>query len=80
MAGISQAKAKHDFFLSLARDPANFLRRWTGSQRRDLEVILGDEVGEGEEWRWGGKEGVWGGEGVVGAVGVWAARRGLGNR
>ncbi|KAI9816072.1 MAG: SWI/SNF complex component snf12 [Thelocarpon impressellum] len=78
---IAHARAKHGFQASLARDPAGFLRRWIGSQRRDLEVVLGDAVrgvgeegGVGEEWRRGGERGVWGGEGVRESVELWLAR------
>ena len=45
-----------------------------GSQKRDLEVILGEsgkgEDAMGEEWRRGGKGGVWGTENVRESVGL----------
>lgn len=50
----------------MSKDPANFVKRWMSSQRRDLEVILGEatigggEDGRGEEFRRGGSSGVWG--------------------
>lgn len=76
----AHSKAKHAFFTSLSRDPANFVKRWTSSQRRDLEVILGeasrgvDEESPGEEFRRGGGEGVWGSEIVRQAVGIQLAK------
>ncbi len=77
---IAHSKAKHAFFTSLSKDPANFVRRWTSSQKRDLEVILGqaargvDEESPGEEFRRGGTEGVWGSDIVRQAVGIQLAR------
>lgn len=59
------SKAKHTFFTSLAEDPANFVKNWLSSQRRDLEVIMGEasrgggEHASGDEWRRGGKDSVW---------------------
>lgn len=38
---MNQAKAKHGFFTSMSKDPANFVKRWTSSQKRDMDVILG---------------------------------------
>ncbi|KAF2840185.1 hypothetical protein M501DRAFT_1002487 [Patellaria atrata CBS 101060] len=78
---IHDAKAKHAFFSSMARDPVGFVRRWTSSQRRDMEVILGEAVrgvgeeGTSEEWRRGGDAGVWGGEQAREGVGLWLARQ-----
>ncbi|KAI0403032.1 hypothetical protein F4802DRAFT_573486 [Xylaria palmicola] len=60
------AKAKHGFLASLSEDPATFVRNWLSSQKRDLEVILGEatrgggEDASGDEWRKGGKESIWG--------------------
>lgn len=76
---IAHGKAKHAFLQGLARDPQGFLTRWIASQRRDLEVILGEsarggEGGEGEEWRRGGDNGVWAGEEVRESVSLWLAR------
>ncbi|KAH0533605.1 hypothetical protein GP486_008983, partial [Trichoglossum hirsutum] len=79
---IAHSKAKHGFFSAMARDPTRFVRRWIGSQRRDLEVILGEatrgggEDGGGEEWRRGGPGSVWGSEGVRESVGLWLAKGG----
>jgi SWI/SNF-related matrix-associated actin-dependent regulator of chromatin subfamily D len=79
---MQASKAKHDFFEAMARDPVGFTKRWVSSQRRDLEVILGEanrgggggEEGLGEEWRKGGREGVWGGEKAKESVGLFLAR------
>jgi hypothetical protein len=62
---VAVSKAKHSFFTSLSQDPTNFVRNWLSSQRRDLEVIMGDatrgagENAAGDEWRRGGKDSVW---------------------
>ncbi|KAF8430661.1 hypothetical protein BGX38DRAFT_1277863 [Terfezia claveryi] len=49
---INHSKAKRDFWMNLALDPKGFVDRWVASQKRDLEVILGDTVGvETEEAR-----------------------------
>ncbi|KAI1435607.1 hypothetical protein GGR50DRAFT_309855 [Xylaria sp. CBS 124048] len=63
---IYVSKAKRDLLKSLSDDPATFVRNWLSSQKRDLEVILGEamrgggEDASGDEWRKGGKDGVWG--------------------
>ncbi|KAH7320310.1 hypothetical protein B0I35DRAFT_234274 [Stachybotrys elegans] len=62
---IAASKAKHSFFTSLSEDPANFIRQWLSSQKRDLEIIMGDatrgggESATGDEWRRGGKNSIW---------------------
>ncbi|KAH7263411.1 hypothetical protein BKA59DRAFT_55019 [Fusarium tricinctum] len=62
---IAVSKAKHSFFQSLSKDPANFIKNWLSSQKRDLEVIMGEaprgggEHASGDEWRRGGKDSVW---------------------
>jgi len=67
---VSNSKSKHAFFESLARNPTEFIGRWLSSQKRDLEVIAGEatrgggEDAQGDEWRKGGKEGIWGSENV----------------
>lgn len=59
------SKAKHSFFTSLSKDPANFVKNWLSSQKRDLEVILGDtgrgggDILTADEWRRGGADSVW---------------------
>ncbi|KAG6017456.1 hypothetical protein E4U43_001177 [Claviceps pusilla] len=62
---IAVSKAKHSFFTSLSTDPTNFVKNWLSSQKRDLEVILGDtgrgggDILTAEEWRRGGADSVW---------------------
>ncbi|KAI9149137.1 SWI/SNF complex protein [Paramyrothecium foliicola] len=62
---IAVSKAKHSFFSSLSEDPTSFIRNWLSSQKRDLEVIMGEatrggsELATGDEWRLGGKSSVW---------------------
>jgi hypothetical protein len=62
---VSISKAKHMYFTSLSQDPANFVRNWLSSQRRDLEAIMGEatrgggEDATGDEWRRGGKDSIW---------------------
>ncbi|EDN09392.1 SWIB complex BAF60b domain-containing protein [Histoplasma capsulatum] len=62
---LTHSKARHAFFQSLSQDPANFIRRWTSSQKRDLEVIMGEatrgggEDGSGPEFRRGGANSAW---------------------
>ncbi|KAG6001803.1 hypothetical protein E4U21_003792 [Claviceps maximensis] len=59
------SKAKHSFFTSLSEDPTNFVKNWLSSQKRDLEVILGDsgrggsDILTADEWRRGGADSVW---------------------
>ncbi len=78
---IAHSKAKHNFFTHMGKDPAAFIRRWTSSQRRDMEVFMGEatrgggEDGLGEEFRKGGREGVWGSEGVRETVGLMISRQ-----
>ncbi|KAF2258164.1 SWI-SNF complex subunit [Lojkania enalia] len=80
MGAISQSKAKHAFFTSMAKDPVAFVKRWLSSQKRDLEVILGEasrgggEDASGEEWRRGGPDSVWGSETARESVALWLAR------
>jgi SWI/SNF-related matrix-associated actin-dependent regulator of chromatin subfamily D len=80
MAAVGQSKAKHAFFTSMSKDPVAFFRRWLSSQKRDLEVLLGEATrggGEdvsGEEWRRGGADGVWGSEVAKESVALWLAR------
>lgn len=77
---LHQTNAKRKFHDNLAKDPANFVRRWVSSQKRDLEVVLaeatrgGSEDAGGEEWRKGGQDGVWGSQLAQESVGMWLAR------
>lgn len=65
VAAISASCAKQTFLNSMSEDPANFIRGWLSSQKRDLEVIMGEAIrggGEdatGDEWRKGGKDSIW---------------------
>lgn len=61
---ISVSHAKYSFFNSLSDDPANFVRNWLSSQKRDVDIIFGEtprsaEVISGDEWRKGGKDSIW---------------------
>ncbi|KAG7101722.1 SWI/SNF and RSC complexes subunit ssr3 like protein [Verticillium longisporum] len=62
VGAVANSKAKHSFFMSLGNDPAVFLQDWFSSQKRDLEIIVGEatrgggEDASGEEWRRGGKD------------------------
>lgn len=72
---IHQSNAKRKFFENLAKDPAAFVKRWTSSQRRDLEVFLAEEDGRGEEGMVGvGNSGLWQGNLARESVGLWLAR------
>ncbi|KAL5115894.1 SWI/SNF and RSC complex subunit Ssr3 [Pleosporales sp. CAS-2024a] len=83
MGAIGQSKAKHAFFTSMSKDPVAFVRRWLSSQKRDLEVLLGEATrggGEdmsGEEWRRGGADGVWGSDVAKESVALWLARQNI---
>lgn len=62
---IAVSKTKHSFFKSLSQDPATFFRNWLSSQKRDLEIIMGEasrgggEGAHGDEWHKGGAGSVW---------------------
>ena len=77
---ISGSKRKHSFLSQLSRDPVNFTKRWMASQKRDLEVILGEDGGfeDGAQlngaWGRGGENGLWGKGEVREAVGVMVQR------
>ncbi|KAF2465497.1 uncharacterized protein BDR25DRAFT_84450 [Lindgomyces ingoldianus] len=80
---IGHSKAKHAFFTSMSKDPVTFIKRWLSSQKRDLEVVMGEggrgggEDASGEEWRRGGEEGVWGSEVARESVALWLARQNI---
>ncbi|KAI5358140.1 Putative SWIB/MDM2 domain-containing protein [Septoria linicola] len=77
---VHQTNAKRKFYNNLSKDPTSFVKRWISSQQRDLEVILaeatrgGGEDATNEEFRRGGKDGVWGSELARESVGLWLAR------
>ncbi|KAK4205778.1 putative SWI/SNF complex 60 kDa subunit [Triangularia verruculosa] len=62
---LAESKARHTFFTSMANDPVGFVRSWLSSQKRDLDIILGESArgnGEsihGDEWRKGGRDSIW---------------------
>ncbi|ODA81509.1 hypothetical protein RJ55_00008 [Drechmeria coniospora] len=78
---IAGSKAKHSFFTSLSENPAPFLNSWLSSQKRDLEVVMGEasrEDGEGaygNEWRKGGAGGVWATQNARESVNVLLSRQ-----
>ncbi|KAG7080853.1 SWIB/MDM2 domain-containing protein [Colletotrichum scovillei] len=65
ISAVASSKAKHSFFTSMSQDPANFVRNWMSSQKRDLEIIMGEatrgggEDATGDDWRRGGRDSVW---------------------
>ena len=71
---LAHSKAKHSFYKSMQGDPVSFVKRWMSSQKRDLEVILGEatrgggEDGSAPEFQRGGSEGIWGTQVVKEAV------------
>lgn len=73
---ISNSKSKHAFFDALSKHPTDFISKWLSSQQRDLEVISGENLranggGEdayGDEWRWGGANGIWASDDVKESV------------
>ena len=73
---------KHKFMKSLSEDSATFMKKWMASQRRDMEVVLGERWGGeegtpimgGSEFRRGGKDGVWESEKVREAVAMMVSK------
>ena len=80
------SKSRHSFYSSMAKDPVTFLRRWVSSQKRDMEIILGDSrTGNGNEWisdefRRGGENSIWSSENAKEAVDIMLARPGRWNK
>ncbi|KAK2750935.1 SWI/SNF complex component snf12 [Myotisia sp. PD_48] len=60
---LHHSKAKHSFYTAMSKDPANFIKRWVNSQRRDLETVIGETPNEGREggmeFRRGGPDSAW---------------------
>ena len=61
---IHKSKAKHTFLKSLSEDPSTFVQNRLSSQKRDLDIIMGEAIragdnATGDEWRKGGKDSVW---------------------
>ncbi|PVH98859.1 hypothetical protein DM02DRAFT_26329 [Periconia macrospinosa] len=83
VGALGKSKAKHAFFTSMSKDPVAFLKRWLSSQKRDLEVLLGDatrggaEDGSAPEFRHGGENRVWGTEVAKESVNLWLARQSI---
>nr|XP_036584304.1 SWI/SNF and RSC complexes subunit ssr3 [Colletotrichum truncatum]KAF6793693.1 SWI/SNF and RSC complexes subunit ssr3 [Colletotrichum truncatum] len=81
VSAIASSKAKHSFFTSLSQDPTNFVRNWISSQKRDLEVIMGEatrgggEDATGDDWRRGGKDSVWASSNARESVSVMLAKQ-----
>ena len=77
---IAHSTAKRNFYKAMSKDPVNFIKRWMSSQKRDLEVILGEatrgggEDASGAEFRRGGDKGVWESDVVKDAVRYMLAR------
>ncbi|KOS22798.1 SWI/SNF and RSC complexes subunit ssr3 [Escovopsis weberi] len=76
---ISVSKAKHSFFTSMSEDPASFVRSWLSSQKRDLEVIMGEAASgyenvAGDEWRRGGNP-IWASQNARESVNVLLSRQ-----
>ncbi|KJZ72044.1 hypothetical protein HIM_08605 [Hirsutella minnesotensis 3608] len=78
---VAVSKAKHSFFTSLGDDPTTFVRNWLSSQKRDLEIIMGEasrgggESAHGDEWRKGGSSSVWGTQNARESVNVLLSRQ-----
>jgi SWI/SNF-related matrix-associated actin-dependent regulator of chromatin subfamily D len=62
--------------------PTEFIAQWLSSQKRDLEVIAGEatrgggEDASGDEWRRGGKNGIWGSDNVRESVNLIVGTKG----
>ncbi len=81
---ICMSKSKHEFLNALSRDPARFVRQWLSSQKRDLEVIMGESVRggagsdlAGEAWRLGGQNSVWASQNARESVNLLLAKQPL---
>lgn len=76
---VAVSKARHSFLDSLAESPAKFVNNWLSSQKRDLEIIMGDstngETTTGDEWRRGGSNSVWATQNARESVNVLLARQ-----
>ena len=78
---LTTSKARHSFFTTMSKDPVNFVKKWVSSQKKDLEIIMGDaRAGNGAEWmgdefRRGGSESVWSSENVRESVGLMVSKR-----
>lgn len=86
---LGASQRKYQFLDGYKRDPVTFVKRWMASQKRDLEVVLGESgrfegdvpsMGLGSEWRRGGQNGVWGSELVREGVGLMVQKGGRDGR
>lgn len=86
---LGASQRKYQFLDGYKRDPVTFVKRWMASQKRDLEVVLGESgrfegdvagMGLGGEWRRGGQDGVWGSEIVREGVGLMVQKGGRDGR
>ncbi|CAD6571326.1 MAG: SWI/SNF complex component snf12 [Alectoria sarmentosa] len=86
---LGASQRKYQFLDGYKRDPVTFVKRWMSSQKRDLEVVLGESgrfegdvpgMGLGGEWRRGGQGGVWGSEIVREGVGLMVQKGGRDGR
>jgi SWI/SNF-related matrix-associated actin-dependent regulator of chromatin subfamily D len=83
---VHVSKAKHSFLTSLSEDPATFVNNWLSSQKRDLDIVMGEamrgggEDASGDEWRKGGKESVWATSNAKESVSVMLAKAVHGQR
>lgn len=57
---VNHSKAKRDFWKAMSDDPAEFIKRWVSSQKRDMDTLCGepaermveeDEVRKAVQWR-----------------------------
>lgn len=76
---VSVSKARHSFLNTLSENPATFVNSWLSSQKRDLEVILGEspngETITGDEWHRGGSSSVWATQNARESVNVLLSRQ-----
>ncbi|MCJ1280506.1 SWI/SNF complex component snf12, partial [Puttea exsequens] len=85
---LSASQRKHSFFTGYSKDPVTFVKRWMSSQKRDIEVVLGESgrmegdtgMGLAGEWRKGGRDGVWGTEQVREGVALMTQKPGRDGR
>lgn len=74
MQGIASSRAKVAFLNGLAADPVGFLKRWVAAQRRDEELLLGEDRYSGPEWNRGGDSSLWNSQEVREGAAVLLAR------